>query len=180
MIRFARISILTVAVFAWGARAEVADAGAGGFVIKTSVTIQVAPDDVYARILHHVGDWWDSAHTFSGDAHNLSIEAKAMGCFCEKLPNNGVVRHMEVVALMPGKTIILAGALGPLQSMAAAGNMKFQLAADGGATRLDFSYAVTGYMAGGMNALAAPVDGVLKEQLTRLKNYVEHGNPAPK
>lgn len=28
-----------------------------------------------------------------------------------------------------------------------------------------------------MNSLAVPVDGVLTEQFTRLKNYVETGNP---
>jgi len=31
-----------------------------------------------------------------------------------------------------------------------------------------------------LNSYAAPVDGVLTQQFTRLKNYVEHGDPAPK
>lgn len=158
--------------------AEVADSSGNGFTIKTTIAIQSAPADVYRRILHHVGDWWNSEHTYSGDAHNLSIEEKAMGCFCEKLPNSGVVRHMEVVALMPGKSIGLTGALGPLQNLAAAGNLRIQLTAADGGTRLDLTYAVTGYLPAGMQTWAAPVDSVLQEQLTRLKNYVEHGNPA--
>ena len=103
-----------------------------------------------------------------------------MGCFCEKLPNSGVVRHMEVISLMPGKSIVFAGALGPLQSIAAAGSMKFQLTAAEGGTKLEFTYAVTGYLPEGLNSWAAPADSVLKGQLTRLKNYIEHGNPAPK
>jgi hypothetical protein len=84
------------------------------------------------------------SHTFSGNAHNLSIEEKAMGCFCEKLPDGGGVSHMEVVYFAPGKTLRLSGALGPL------------------------------------NTWAAPVDGVLEEQFTRLKNYVEKGDAGQK
>lgn len=162
------------------AAAEVVDSASNGFVVRTVVNIKAAPDEVYHKLVHNVGDWWSSEHTFSHDSHNLSIEEKVTGCFCEKLPNNGGVRHMEVVYLAPGKTMILSGALGPLQSIAATGNMTFQLTAADGGTRLEVSYAVTGYLKAGLNTWAAPVDGVLGEQITRLKNYVEHGNPAPK
>ena len=162
------------------APAEVVDSAANGFVVKITVNIKAAPDDVYRRIVHNVGDWWNSEHTFSHNAHNLSIEAKPMGCFCEKLPDNGGVRHMEVTYLAPGKALILSGGLGPLNGIAAAGNMTFQLSAADGGTKLDVSYAVTGYLKAGMNTWAAPVDGVLGEQITRLKNYIEQGNPAPK
>lgn len=103
-----------------------------------------------------------------------------MGCFCEKLPNGGGVRHLEVLNFAPGKTLVLTGALGPLQSMAASGNMSFQLSATPGGTKLEVTYAVVGYVPAGMNTWAGPVDGVLTEQVIRLKNYVEHGNPAPK
>jgi hypothetical protein len=37
---------------------------------------------------------------------------------------------------------------------------------------MDVTYAVGGYMAGGLNTLAAPVDAVLMQQFTRLNNYV--------
>jgi uncharacterized protein YndB with AHSA1/START domain len=177
---FALFFPMALALSVGGLRADVADSASNGFTIKTTLNIQAAPEEVYRRIIQHVGEWWDSAHTYSGDAHNLSIDEKAMGCFCEKLPNSGVVRHMEVVSLMPGKLIVFTGALGPLQSMAAAGNMKFQLAAADGGTKLEFTYAVIGYLPAGMNSLAAPVDSVLKEQLTRLKNYIEGGNPVSK
>jgi hypothetical protein len=45
---------------------------------------------------------------------------------------------------------------------------------------LELTYAVTGYLAAGLNTYAAPVDGVLKEQFTRMKNYIERGDPALK
>ena len=50
-----------------------------------------------------------------------------MGCWCEKLPNGGGVRHMQVVNVMPGKMLVMTGGLGPLQSMAATGSMSFKL-----------------------------------------------------
>jgi len=176
-----RMAILTMACAlapAWLA-AEVVDSSGSGFTVKETVDIQAAPQEVYRRIFR-VGEWWSSQHTFSGDAHNLSLEEKAAGCFCEKLPNGGGVKHMEVVYLVPGKAIRLAGALGPLGSLAATGTMEIQLSAADKGTRLEVTYAVAGYLPAGMNSLAAPVDLTLKEQFTRLKSYIEHGAPAPK
>ena len=137
--------------------AEVVDSAAGGFTIKTTMNIQAAPDEVYRRLVSNVGDWWNSAHTFSGDAQNLRIEDRPGGCFCEKLPNSGFVRHLEVVFAAPGKRLVMSGAFGPLQNLAAAGSMQIQLAAAEGGTKLDLTYGVTGYLAKGMNTWAAPV-----------------------
>jgi len=162
------------------AKSEVADASANGFTVKITLHVHAAPEDVYRRLIQNVGDWWNSEHTYSGNAHNLNIEAKAMGCFCEKLPNEGSVRHMEVIMLAPGKALGLIGALGPLQSIAAAGNMAIHFSPADGGTKLDVTYSVTGYLPAGMNTWAAPVDSVLTEQFTRLKNYIERGGPAPK
>ncbi len=158
-----------------GAAAEVADSAANGFTIKQTVTMKATPEQVYRAVIQ-VGSWWDSAHTYSGDAHNLSIEEHAGGCWCEKLPSGGAVRHMEVAALMPGKMVRFTGGLGPLQAMGVSGSMTFQITPVEGGTKLEFSYAVGGYAAGGLNALAAPVDGVLAQQLARLKSYVETGS----
>jgi uncharacterized protein YndB with AHSA1/START domain len=161
------------------ATAEVADSSPGGFTVKLTIPIQAAPAEVYRRLVHPAS-WWDSAHTFSGDAHNLTIEEKPMGCFCEKLGAQGGVRHMEVVFVAPGKTLVMTGGLGPLQSIAATGSMTIQLSSFNGGAKLDLTYAVGGYLKAGMNTLAAPVDSVLTEQFTRLKNLAEHDNPAPR
>jgi uncharacterized protein YndB with AHSA1/START domain len=160
--------------------ASVADASANGFTVKVTVTVQAAPDAVYRALVQHVGDWWDPAHTFSRDAHNLSIDPKPMGCFCEKLPNQGGVRHMEVIHIIPGKTLVMSGAIGPLQSLAASGTMTVGLEPANGGTKLEVIYALSGYLPAGLNTFAAPVDMVITQQFTRLKNYVEHGDPAPR
>ncbi len=174
-------AVLAAMAFAFlpgASMAEVADSSAGGFTVKITVQIQAVPDDVYRKLVRNVGDWWNSAHTYSQNAHNLSIEDKPAGCFCEKLPNQGGVRHMEVLTVMPGKMLVLAGALGPLQSLAVTGSMTFKFAAAEGGTKLELTYAVAGYLPAGMNTWAAPVDSMLREQVTRLKNYVEGGDPA--
>ena len=161
------------------ARAAVADSSAAGFTVKIALNIQATPEDVYRRLVHNVGDWWSPAHTFSGDARALTIDNRAPGCFCERLPNLGTVRHMEVVMAAPGEKLVMLGGLGPLQPMAVTGAMTIDLSPGAGGTKLQMTYAVGGYSPAGLNTWAAPVDSVLTEQLTRLKNYVEHGNPRP-
>jgi uncharacterized protein YndB with AHSA1/START domain len=163
---------------AW-ATAEVVDASANGFTVKITLNVQSSPDDVYRKFVRNVGDWWDSSHTFSGNSHNLTIEEKPAGCFCEKLPDGGGVRHMEVAYLAPGQRMVLQGALGPLQTMAATGAMTIQFSPVGKGTTVEVTYTVVGYLPTGMNTIAALVDGVLNGLFTRLKSYAEHGNPDP-
>ena len=157
---------------------EVADSSTNGFTVKTSFVIQASPEQVYRKLVRNVVDWWNPEHTFSGDAHNLTIEEKPMGCFCEKLPNQGTVRHMELIYFAPGKALVFSGSLGPLHSLAATGSMAIQFSPAEGGTKLGVAYAVAGYVPGGMNTWAAPVDSVITEQFTRLKNYIERGSAA--
>ena len=142
--------------------------------------IQAPPADVYRRLIRNVGDWWNPDHTFSRDSHNLSIAEKPMGCFCENLANRGAVRHMEVINYDPGKILRMSGAIGPLQGLAAQAVLTIMLTPADGATKLEATYAVGGYVANGMNTWAAPVDSVISEQMMRLKSYVETKQPAPK
>ena len=158
------------------ARADVADSAANGFTVKITTEIHAAPADVYNKLVHHIGDWWNSDHTFSGDAHNLSIDEKPMGCFCEKLPNGGGVRHAEVIMYVPGKTLVMSGVFGPLQRLGAAGALSFAISPAGDGSKLEVTFAVGGYLAAGLNTWAAPVDNVLTEQVGRLKSYAETGN----
>ncbi|HLJ47023.1 MAG TPA: hypothetical protein VKU01_13490 [Bryobacteraceae bacterium] len=170
MRNLARGFVLLLALATYPAKAEIVDSSAGGFTVRTTVNIQAQPDEVYRR----------PEHTFSHNAHNLSIEDKPAGCFCEKLPNGGGVRHMEVFVAMPGKALVMHGGMGPLLSKATTGGMEIQLSPAEGGTKLEVIYAVAGYLPAGLNTWAAPFDNVVKEQFTRLKNFVEHGNPAPK
>lgn len=87
------------------------------------------------------------------------------------------MRHLEVVQFVPGKLLVLSGAIGPMQALAAGGTMTFRISPAEGGAKLEFTYAVFGYLPAGLNTWAAPVDGALTEQVTRLKNLLEHGKP---
>jgi uncharacterized protein YndB with AHSA1/START domain len=167
------VILLAAALTAEHAFAGVADSGPNGFTVKIVMHVAAPPAEAYRKFVRNVADWWNSAHTFSGSAKNLSIEEKAAGCFCEKLPDGGGVRHMEVVTVMPGKMIVMTGALGPMQTLAAAGNLKVQFSPEEGGTKLEVTYAVVGYLPAGMNAFAGPADGMLTDQFTRYKTYAE-------
>ena len=166
--------------------AAVADSSANGFTVRFTLNIMAPPDDVYRKFVHNIGDWWESSHTFSGNAHNLSIDDKPGGCWCEKLSSPGGMhlverygaQHMRVIYAFPGQRLVLSGGLGPLETMAVTGTMTIAFSAADQGTKVDVTYALAGYAPGGMNTLAAPVDGVITTQFTRLKNYVEHGDPA--
>lgn len=158
---------------------DVLDSTPNGFSIKIGTNIQASASQVYDGLVHHIGDWWSPEHTYSNDSHNLSIDDKPMGCFCEKLPNNGGARHGQVIMVMPDKLLVISAALGPLQRAGAIGTLSFVIQPIRTVTRLEVTYNVGGYMSGGLNTWADPVDKVLTEQVSRLKSYVETGSPAP-
>ncbi len=169
--------IVLCALAPMSSQADVADSAPDGFTIKVANVIHAGPDAIYNRLVHNIGDWWSPEHTFSGDAHNLSIDDKAMGCFCEKLPNGGGARYAEIIMVMPGKMLVLSGALGPLQRLAVTGTLSFVILPMHDSSRLEVTYSVGGYLPGGLNVWAAPVDKALTEQVNRLKSYVETGSP---
>lgn len=158
------------------AAAEVIDTAAGGFTVRTVVDIAASPQIVYTKLSEQIGSWWDSAHTYSGDAARLSIDPRPGGCFCERLDGGGV-QHMEVVYAQPATRLRLQGGLGPLQGEAVTGRLTFEFEETGEGTRLSLVYKVVGYVPTGLAAWAAPVDGVLTQAVARLKRFVETGSP---
>jgi hypothetical protein len=159
-----------------GARAAVVDAQPGGFQVQESVEIAAPAAKVWAA-LGEVGAWWNGEHSWSGDAKNLTLELKPGGCLCEALPNGGGVRHLAVVFIAPGKSVVFDGMLGPLLSSGGAGHLVWKLAEKDGHTTLTQTYLVGGYFPGGFDKIAPAVDEVLADQIGRLKAYVETGKP---
>lgn len=168
---------LACALIATGrAFADVSDVDAGGFTIREAVHVNAGADKIYA-VLIAPQNWWSSKHTFSGSAANMSLDARAGGCWCETLPNGGSVLHLTVVNAVPGKLLRMKGALGPFQSMAVDGVMTWSLAPAGAGTDVTLAYAVAGYTKGGFTNISQGADAVLGEQAARLKLYVETGSP---
>jgi len=158
------------------AHAEVVDQQANGFSLQEKEQIAATPDKVYAALIDPA-KWWGNAHTFSGDAKNMTLDAHAGGCWCESLPKSGgSVLHMTVVNADPGKLLRLRGALGPFQSTGMDGAMNFVLTPNKQGTEIKLVYNLGGYVWGGYQALPKTGDGVLGLQLFRLKQFIETGS----
>lgn len=157
----------------WPAAAAVTQSGPAGFTVTESAHVAAPPARVYA-VLTTPARWWSSDHTFSHDAANLSLEPRAGGCWCEKLPGGGSVVHMRVIYVAPGQMLRLEGALGPLQEMPVQAVMTIKLAGAAGGTDVALTYAVGG---AGLEPISGAVDQVLGEQVERLKAAVETGRP---
>ena len=158
------------------AAAAVVDSQPGGFEVREQVQVAATPAQVYAAI-GQVGQWWNSEHTYSGDARNLTLELKPGGCFCEQLKDGGGAKHMGVILVQPSRLVRLEGALGPLAATAGTGHLTFALSPKDAGTSVVLTYDFGGYANGGMGDFSAPVDAVLGGQLDRLKRYVETGRP---
>ncbi len=159
--------------------AAVVDSQPNGFAIQQTIHIAATPDKVYA-VLVKPSLWWSSAHTFSHSASNLTLDARGGGCFCEKMDDGGSVEHAEVAFADPGKALRLRGPFGPFQGQGVDSALTFTLSAKDGGTELVLDNIVGGYMKGGFANWPAAADGMLSEQMSRLKAYLETGKPDPK
>ncbi len=160
------------------AEAEVKSSSPVSFEIENKRTVRVAPAAAYAA-LGRIGSWWSKSHTYSGKAENLSLSLKAGDCFCERLDNGGTVEHLHVVQAQPGRMLRLQGGLGPLQGEAVSGTLTFMLKPAAGGTEITQSYVVGGFIRGGADKLAGPVDSVLAEQLDGLVRHLGGAAPRP-
>jgi len=176
MIRTAVALLIFVCVLGDVAEGEVTDAGPVGFSLTNEVTIDASRQEVWRAAVDEVGLWWSSAHTISGDARKMSIDARPQGCFCEAIGEHTGVVHLTVTFVNPNVLLRLTGGLGPLGLMGVNGNMTWEFFDAGDGTRVVFSYAVGGYRPGGLEEIAAPVDAVVGEALLRLRAHVETGD----
>ncbi len=155
------------------ADAKVQSVSEHGFAVEESVIVKASPERVYAA-LGKIGAWWDSAHSWSGSAANMTLALRVGGCFCERLPkDNGMVEHGRVIFAHPGRVLRLSALLGPMQMEGVAGRLSWTLSPADGGTKVTSAYVVGGYLRMGALQIAPLVDGVMKSQLERLKAFVE-------
>jgi len=161
------------------AAAEVTGQSASGFATAGTVIIAAAPDRVWAALVQP-GRWWDSEHSWSGNAANLTLDPRAGGCFCEALADGGSVERMRVIYADPARQLRLSGGLGPLPGEALAATLSTRLEKAGEATKLSWSYKPGGYTDLPIAQIAPAVDGVVSAQFVGLGHLVETGAPQAK
>jgi uncharacterized protein YndB with AHSA1/START domain len=169
--RVALLAGLLAAACAPQAAAEVKSSAADGFLIEQRIVVKADAERSWQALLQP-SRWWSKAHTWSGSAENLSLDAKAGGCFCERW-TGGEVEHARVLFLRKGQLLRMQGAFGPMQPMAVQAVLEFKLTPGKDGTQVDLSYRANGGSASMLDKIAAPVDGMLAEQMAGLKQLLD-------
>ncbi len=162
--------------------AETSAVSATGFIVSHRDEIKATPAETWKAIVE-LPRWWNSAHTFSGQAANMSLDAQAGGCWCERWTDASGARHSamhgQVAFVQSGRVLRLFAALGPLQDLAVSAVLNIVTSAgtgtDAGKNFLRISYRVSGDASAALDKLAPAVDRVLAEQFKRLKALAETG-----
>ena len=149
---------------------DVSKSADNGFIVQHSVTVSHDKATVFKTMTSEVGKWWNSEHSFSADANNMHIDEN---CFCERWADN-LVSHLDTVMWLENSKVIMEGGLGPLKELGLNGTMVWSLASsDSVTTHINWKYHVYGFSDTSLTELAVAVDGVLKEQIDRLVNYLD-------
>jgi uncharacterized protein YndB with AHSA1/START domain len=147
-------------------QAAVKESADDRIVIESVIVAERGADETY-RLLVKPSLWWDGAHTYSGQAANLRMDARAGGCFCEKSGRKSI-EHGRVIYADPGRLLRLDAALGPLQESAVTAILTFKLEPDGGGTRITMTYRIAGALPMKGGQLGPVIDQVMSGQLQRL------------
>lgn len=178
--RAAIIAALAAVFFApLSARAEVASASSSTFLIEAQADVAATPEQTW-RALGRIERWWNSSHTYSGDADSLSLDLRAGGCWCERWGRGQSVEHGRVLLVMQHegvRTLRIAGAFGPLQEMGVDAVLTFTVAPHASGARIAMTYRVSGDASLALDQIAPLVDTVLMEQFGRLVRLSATGSP---
>jgi len=167
-----RLAAVLLSALALPAGAEVLDRSERGFTVENSVSVPVDALTAWGALTQDVGRWWPADHTWTGKAQNLSIDARAGGCFCE-IDGAHQSQHMTVTYTEPGKLLRMVGGLGPLQGMGLSGTLEWRLTAnDNGGTLITLWYRAGGYTPDDLSKLVPVIDRVQALQLGGLGDYL--------
>jgi uncharacterized protein YndB with AHSA1/START domain len=162
------------------AAAEVERTDENSFLTRDEAVVAATPKEVWLALISPAR-WWNSAHTWSGDAANMKLTPQAGGCFCETIPEvdepdrftlEGSVEHMRVIQAFPERALVMRGSLGPLQPEPVTGVLSIALTEVEGGTRIVWTYNVGGFMRFDVPVIARAVDGVMSQQLAGLADLL--------
>jgi hypothetical protein len=155
---------------AWGANAEVVARTADSFTLRYEQGAEIDPGDIPGA-LGDVGRWWDSDHTYSGDAANITIDLTPGGCWCERLADGSQFEHARVVSVEPDR-IVFQAPFGPLKGKATSAILTVTWPPANAGWTPTWVMTVEGP---GVGAMADGVDGVMHAGFLRWMRYLERG-----
>lgn len=168
MLKHTLISLVFLSFGLTSAGAEITTASPDHFTLKLEATSPLSPEEVWHKLIDP-SQWWDSDHTYSGDAQNLSLDLRAGGLWAEDW-SDGSVAHGQVLYVSPNRVLRLEAPFGPLQGKAinAVWTISLQQADEG--TLIIFDFIANGTDNSGLDELAAAVDFVKSAAIESLAN----------
>jgi hypothetical protein len=152
------------------AAAEVVSRTADSFTLRYAVGAEIAPEDIPGA-LKDLPKWWDSAHTYSGSAANLSLDLTPGGCWCEKLADGTDFDHGRTVSATP-ESFVFNAPFGPLRGKAT----KAELTVTWPPANMGWTPTWTMVVEGpGIGAMAEGVDAVMGAGYARWMTWLERG-----
>jgi hypothetical protein len=164
------LAALALLASASSAAAEVVARTADSFILRYEAAAEIDPADIPGS-LENVGRWWDGAHTYSGDAANISIDLTPGGCWCERLADGAAFDHGRTVSVS-ADGIVFDAPFGPLRGKATRAVLTMTWPTPHGVRSPTWEMVVEGP---GLGAMADAVDGVMGAGFQRWVRYLEAG-----
>jgi hypothetical protein len=152
------------------AAAEVIARTADSFTLRYEMGAEIDPSDIPGSLVD-VGRWWDSAHTYSGDAANITVDLTPGGCWCEKLADGAQFEHARVVSIAADR-IVFDAPFGPLKGKATSAVLMVSWPPAAAGWTPTWVMTVEGP---GLGAMADDVDSVMGAGFQRWLRYLERG-----
>ena len=150
--------------------AEVIARTADSFTLRYEAAAETTPDDIRSAMTR-IDGWWDGAHSYSGDAGNLSVDMTPGGCWCERLANGTDFRHATVVALEADRLLFNAP-FGPLNGKTTRADFTVSWPPGSGGRTILWEMVIEGP---GLGAYADAVDSVMGAGFSRFTRYLANG-----
>lgn len=166
----ALLAAAAAALLAAPASAEVVSRTADSFTLRYAVGAEIAPEDIPGT-LQDLPKWWDSAHTYSGSAANLSLDLTPGGCWCERLADGTNFDHGRTVSVAPDRFVFDAP-FGPMRGKATKAELTVSWPTANRGWTPTWIMVVEGP---GIGAMADGVDAVMGAGYQRWLHYLEYG-----
>ena len=167
-----KIVLLAAAMmtFAAPASAEVVARTADSFTLRFQSGMETTPEDMIETV-SDLPEWWDKAHTYTGDNGNLSLDFTPGGCWCETMADGAEFQHAHVVSITDD-TVVFNAPLGPLNGKATKADLTFHIGGDGPGWVVSVDFVVEG---AGVGAMADGVNGVMGQAFGRFVHHLHYG-----
>jgi len=148
------------------AHADIVESSDSHYVLRHEATSSLTPSALWQRLIEPAS-WWHPDHTYSGDANNLSLDARAGGLWLETWDGGSVV-HGSILLLEDGQSIRLYAPFGPLQGLGVYTVWTITVSTDGSGSKVVFDETSSGPPSEDLDELAKAVDYVKTEAIMRL------------